>query len=545
MSKRYKKLTFSIFLITLITLGINVYAGSNLGYYFAFQFSDTSNHWAKDVISKYTYKGFVKGMGDGTFRPDEKITRAQFLRILHSGMGIDNKYFAKPDITKIFKDVKNEDWYAMTLYDLYTDGIIDAKDYIRANEFITREEIAHYLINAYRKSNMGINDLMPIIKDKDKISNKYLNDVYYSYNAKILSGKLGGIFDPKGYSTRAEGLVAVNNLLKAIGYDNMSPVVIEPSYSYNSDDLQMKLTVKNMGSKPLYIQHTSSNKYDFELLDSKKESIYRWSADKSFLQAIEFTNIEKKSEITFSEKLSKLGNEGIFDRAKYLAVYINGRVENEDIKTMFILELNNSPAKMPNINGNQEPEFNDEIPPQQMPDINGKKEPIIREENKKIEVKVEGQSEMREAKLTFSQELGYSFYLLDNFKYSPEEPGKDIIFSKYDGDFFVRIEKLDAKSDVTLIKEIIKKAYSNMGTVTDNNPKTLFLDKFKDSKVYIHVSIPKSKFVKTQTSVNYIVKEFGGDLYAFTFHFPLKEAAEGITPSIWAMVSTILKIKGD
>jgi hypothetical protein len=293
MSKYYKKITFSIFLITLITVGVNVHAGSKLADYYAYQFSDISNHWAKDVISKYAYKGFVKGMGDGTFRPDEKITRVQFLKMLHSGMAIENKYFVKPDITKIFKDAKNEEWYALTVYDLYTDGIIDDKEYLRGNDFITREEMAHYSINAHRKSGIGVNDLMPLIKDKDNVSKKYLNDVYYSYNAKILSGKPGGIFDPKGYATRAEGIITVNNLLKALGYDNMESLEINPSYSIDSEGLNMNLSIKNKGSKAIYIQYSSGNKYDFELLDLNKESIYRWSADKSFIQGIQLDELKK------------------------------------------------------------------------------------------------------------------------------------------------------------------------------------------------------------------------------------------------------------
>lgn len=162
-----------------------------------------------------------------------------------------------------------------------------------------------------------------------------------------------------------------------------------------------------------------------------------------------------------------------------------------------------------------------------------------REKNKKIEVKVEGEKEMRDAQLKVSDSLGYSFYLLNNFEFSAEEPGKDIIMSKYDGDFYVRLEKLDEKTNLEAYKKSLMNGYKDMGKVIEREPATIFTEKFRDSKFWFSVDIPKSQNIKTQTTVNHLVKDFGGNLYAFTFHFPLKEAAEGITPSLWAMVSTI------
>ena len=40
-------------------------------------FSDTSGHWAESVIDKWSAKGVLRGDGDGTFRPDDSITRAE------------------------------------------------------------------------------------------------------------------------------------------------------------------------------------------------------------------------------------------------------------------------------------------------------------------------------------------------------------------------------------------------------------------------------------------------------------------------------------
>lgn len=162
-----------------------------------------------------------------------------------------------------------------------------------------------------------------------------------------------------------------------------------------------------------------------------------------------------------------------------------------------------------------------------------------RETSKKIEVKVEGNTEYRIANLQYSDDRKYSLYVLDDFTFSAEEPNKDIIFSKTDGEFFVRIEKLGEKANIDLLKENFINAYKSMGTVNERDPATIFAEKFKDSKLWLQVDIAKSDSIKTQTTINYLVKSYGNNNYAFVFHFPLKEAMEGITPALWAMVSTM------
>jgi hypothetical protein len=47
-------------------------------------FSDVgSEHWAVSYINSAAVKGWVSGFGDGTFRPQENITRAQVVTIVN------------------------------------------------------------------------------------------------------------------------------------------------------------------------------------------------------------------------------------------------------------------------------------------------------------------------------------------------------------------------------------------------------------------------------------------------------------------------------
>lgn len=53
-----------------------VYDGEN-------KFSDTDSHWAKDAINNVAMTGWINGYEDGSFGPDNKITRAEAIAIIN------------------------------------------------------------------------------------------------------------------------------------------------------------------------------------------------------------------------------------------------------------------------------------------------------------------------------------------------------------------------------------------------------------------------------------------------------------------------------
>ena len=68
-------------------------------------FPDISGHWAQKLIINGVDNRIVKGYNDGTFRPNNGITRAEFTAMLNSA-------FDLKDTTLIgFTDVVPSDWY--------------------------------------------------------------------------------------------------------------------------------------------------------------------------------------------------------------------------------------------------------------------------------------------------------------------------------------------------------------------------------------------------------------------------------------------------
>ena len=54
-------------------------------------FTDIAGHWAEDTITRWADVGIVNGYPDGTFKPDEPITRAELAKIVTLAFGLTEK----------------------------------------------------------------------------------------------------------------------------------------------------------------------------------------------------------------------------------------------------------------------------------------------------------------------------------------------------------------------------------------------------------------------------------------------------------------------
>lgn len=52
-------------------------------------FNDVENHWCENEILDFQKSGFVQGYQDGSFKPNNEITRAEFSKIVNSYMGYE------------------------------------------------------------------------------------------------------------------------------------------------------------------------------------------------------------------------------------------------------------------------------------------------------------------------------------------------------------------------------------------------------------------------------------------------------------------------
>ncbi|NBD27855.1 hypothetical protein GT019_28645 [Paenibacillus sp. T1] len=102
------------------------------------------NHWAHDAISALQALGFIKGYGDGSFKPNQQITRAEMVTIL--AKVID---FGKAAHSSAFTDLNNH-WAAQAIDALTEAGVVKGRGEhtFAPNANATREEAVVLILRA-------------------------------------------------------------------------------------------------------------------------------------------------------------------------------------------------------------------------------------------------------------------------------------------------------------------------------------------------------------------------------------------------------------
>lgn len=111
---------------------------------FAVDFPDVSQeHWAYHDIQTASDYGLVQGLEDGTFRPEETLTRAAFVTILQ-------RMFSWASVTPdapSFSDVQPGDWYFTAAETALANGVLEP-GLFQPSAYITREDMAVMLVRA-------------------------------------------------------------------------------------------------------------------------------------------------------------------------------------------------------------------------------------------------------------------------------------------------------------------------------------------------------------------------------------------------------------
>ena len=115
---------------------------------FAFYSDMTSNHWAYKQIKQLSEQSVVIGYPNGTFHPDENVTRAEFASMAIKALGQEHATIAQP---VKFKDVNKNFWAYNAIqkaiyFDLISDPDKDGK--FRPYDSVSRAEALTIAVNA-------------------------------------------------------------------------------------------------------------------------------------------------------------------------------------------------------------------------------------------------------------------------------------------------------------------------------------------------------------------------------------------------------------
>ena len=176
---------------------------------YADSFSDVQEHWAEKTINTWVEKGLVGGYPDGTFVPDNNITRAEFMVLTNRAMGISNDKETIVD----FSDVTPDDWYFNDLVVAKNTGYISGYNdgTFQPNEKITRQEAASFLARLLnlKPETGGLTEFT----DSGLISEWSRGNIGALVKNGLMNGFPDHSFCPLSGITRAETLVLLDRAL--------------------------------------------------------------------------------------------------------------------------------------------------------------------------------------------------------------------------------------------------------------------------------------------------------------------------------------------
>lgn len=169
-------------------------------------FTDTRDYWAANYVDYLYTSGITTGYADGTFRPNQNITRAQFAVMLYRYLGLDESKYA--DVTLPFADNGQIADYAVpAIKALYTEGIIngsagtDGRLYFNPNASLTRAQAATMIGRTQAK---GYAAAELTFTDAGKIPAYATAYIQTMVAQGVINGYADGSFKPNSNITRGQ-----------------------------------------------------------------------------------------------------------------------------------------------------------------------------------------------------------------------------------------------------------------------------------------------------------------------------------------------------
>ena len=170
-------------------------------------FDDIDTHWARLEIEEWAIKGLIKGYHDGTFKPNNNITRAEFITLINKALNIQ----IEEDIS--FEDVDGNEWYYKDLkkatYGEYISGYED--NMFKANNRITRQEVAVILQNLVQLEETE-EDGLEQYNDTQNTPDWSKTALRLAVQKGYLTGYTDNTLKASNYITRAESIKVLKNL---------------------------------------------------------------------------------------------------------------------------------------------------------------------------------------------------------------------------------------------------------------------------------------------------------------------------------------------
>ena len=126
-------------------------------------YKDIESHWSKPYVTQGIEEGWIKGYEDETIRPNDKITRSEFISILSRILNLDSFNLKT---SSEYSDLDTEAWSKSSIESAESVGLLKftfTESYLNPSKEITREEAANLLdysllLDNFEKNGSSLND---------------------------------------------------------------------------------------------------------------------------------------------------------------------------------------------------------------------------------------------------------------------------------------------------------------------------------------------------------------------------------------------------
>lgn len=193
---------------------------------FAHPFTDIEGHWAEEDISNAYDKNIISGDGDGLFRPDDTISRAEFLKIITTI--ITEKFdIYLPQIVEegkhwasIYYNFASQTYLpplAELSYDGVSPGVMSDYDF---DTPIKRWEMAYIIdslfVSTYGIRSRAVNQPNDIELIETTYDDEIVTTILSTMGMDIFKGDEIGCFNPRMNGTRAESVALIDRILLVV-----------------------------------------------------------------------------------------------------------------------------------------------------------------------------------------------------------------------------------------------------------------------------------------------------------------------------------------
>ncbi|MDD4237581.1 MAG: S-layer homology domain-containing protein [Desulfotomaculaceae bacterium] len=168
---------------------------------------DITSHWARGYIEELVSKKIIAGYPDGTFQPEQAVTRAEFIKLACIGLNLSDS-----KTTYNFADVGDAHWAVTYISAAAKAGLIkgDGLNFNPDNE-ITRAEVAVIIARALKLSQAN-QDIS--FTDWQDLPDWAASEIFAVKSAGIITGYEDNSYRPFNSTTRAEAATMLCKILR-------------------------------------------------------------------------------------------------------------------------------------------------------------------------------------------------------------------------------------------------------------------------------------------------------------------------------------------